>query len=142
MYYFLVDIALYTRAWGNEISWSLLDQETCTTVCCSGPPGSFGWDSLITQECVLEVGKLYKLHCKDSYGDGWHGGYVDIQGNRYCNNFCPDNSDCYGNGEWDPLANPPKMGGALFVAHNIEIQEEGNYKLICSILQMQELKQH
>ena len=119
-----------------------MDQETCTTVCCSGPPGLFGWDSLITKECVLQVGKLYKLHCKDSYGDGWHGGYVDIQGNRYCNNFCPDNSDCYGNGEWDPLANPPKMGGALFVAHNIEIQEEGNYKLIGSILHMQELKQH
>ena len=25
--------------------------------------------------------------CKDSYGDGWNGGYIEIQGTRYCERF-------------------------------------------------------
>ena len=26
----------------------------------------------------------YELICKDSYGDGWNGGYITINGKRYC----------------------------------------------------------
>ena len=37
-------------------------------------------------ECCLPPGE-YTLKCKDSYGDGWHGGYITIDGKNYCENF-------------------------------------------------------
>ena len=37
-------------------------------------------------ECCLPPGE-YTLECKDSYGDGWHGGYITINGTEYCKNF-------------------------------------------------------
>ena len=27
------------------------------------------------------------MDCKCSYGDGWHGGYLEINGVRYCDDF-------------------------------------------------------
>ena len=27
------------------------------------------------------------LTCKDSYGDGWHGGFIKINGKTFCKNF-------------------------------------------------------
>ena len=27
------------------------------------------------------------LHCIDSFDDGWHGGYIQINGTRYCEDF-------------------------------------------------------
>ena len=37
-------------------------------------------------ECCLPPGE-YTLECKDSYGDGWHGGYITVAGTKYCENF-------------------------------------------------------
>ena len=37
-------------------------------------------------ECCLPPGE-YTLECKDSYGDGWHGGYITVNGAKYCENF-------------------------------------------------------
>ena len=37
-------------------------------------------------ECCLPPGE-YTLECKDSWGDGWHGGYITINGTNYCENF-------------------------------------------------------
>ena len=39
-----------------------------------------------TDECCQNPG-TYELTCKDKYGDGWHGGYVEIQGKKYCEKF-------------------------------------------------------
>ena len=39
-----------------------------------------------TKTCVLSLGK-YTLVCADSYGDGWNGAHVTIQGVKYCDNF-------------------------------------------------------
>ena len=38
------------------------------------------------QECCLLPGE-YTLTCKDSYGDGWHGGFMTIEGQNYCEGF-------------------------------------------------------
>ena len=38
------------------------------------------------EECCLQPG-TYTLDCKCTYGDGWHGGYVEIAGVRYCDDF-------------------------------------------------------
>ena len=121
---FIVNVTLTTKYWGNEISWSILDQNTCTTVCSSKPPGSYGWYSQHKELCSLEKGTTYKLHCKDTYGDGWHGGFITIQGIRYCDDFCPDPPYCYGPGQWDPSNG--LTGGELFVQKNIEIRDGNN----------------
>ena len=36
--------------------------------------------------CCLLKGE-HTLTCKDSYGDGWHGGYLEIGGKKYCKDF-------------------------------------------------------
>ena len=38
---------------------------------------------MYTEECCLDAGK-YTLNCDDSYKDGWHGGFIEIQGKQYC----------------------------------------------------------
>ena len=38
------------------------------------------------EECSLAPG-AYSLDCRCSYGDGWHGGYVEIDGVQYCKDF-------------------------------------------------------
>ena len=39
-----------------------------------------------TEQCCQEKGD-YKVVCKDRYGDGWHGGYVQIEDVKYCDDF-------------------------------------------------------
>ena len=45
-------------------------------------PGSF------EQKCCLpDHINDYAITCNDAYGDGWHGGYLEINGEKYCANF-------------------------------------------------------
>ena len=30
---------------------------------------------------------VFQLNCKDSYGDGWHGAFITINGKDYCRDF-------------------------------------------------------
>ena len=41
-----------------------------------------------TQKCCVakDQGEI-TITCKDSYGDGWHGGYLAINGKKYCEDF-------------------------------------------------------
>ena len=43
-------------------------------------------NSTAHSECCLPPGE-YTLKCLDSYGNGWHGGYITINGINYCGNF-------------------------------------------------------
>ena len=65
-----------TKQYANEISWTL-------GTCASQTYGDF---SEHIEECCLDVG-LYNLKCQDSYGDGWNGGLIEIQGTQYCEDF-------------------------------------------------------
>ena len=47
---------------------------------------SFGDYATDDQTCCLTPGN-YTLTCMDSYADGWHGGYIQIGGSLYCNDF-------------------------------------------------------
>ena len=71
--------------WGNENSWTL---DTCSN---TSPHVSH---ATADAECCLHPGE-YTLTCKDSYGDGWHGGYVTIQGKNYCENFSQGSSETH-----------------------------------------------
>ena len=78
-----VDVAveLTTKSWGNEVSWSLLSADADQS--CSSPTTGYSSNAVYTQTCSLSPG-AYTLTCSDSYGDGWHGGFVKVQGTAYC----------------------------------------------------------
>ena len=47
---------------------------------------SYGDSSDYEEECCLVPGE-YILNCGTLYGEGWNGGYVEIDGTRYCEDF-------------------------------------------------------
>ena len=73
-------ILLVTTDYGSENSWSLgschsnqiYGSDQSYSITCCQPPGN------------------YRLYCYDSFGDGWHGGYIEIEGNKYCDSFSND----------------------------------------------------
>ena len=73
-----VDILLETKYFGYEVSWSL--DTTCTS------EQTYSSNSEHTKTCNL-FPREYTLVCTDSYGDGWNGAQITIQGVIYCDNF-------------------------------------------------------
>ena len=71
------DVTLTTKRYGNEISWTLGSCSSDT---------NYGDYHEYTKRCCLSPGR-YTLVCKDSYGDGWHGGYLTVLGTRFCESF-------------------------------------------------------
>jgi len=72
-----VNIKMVNKAWGQENSWVL--------GACHGS-GYRAHETSAAQNCCLPSGSV-ELKCKDSYGDGWHGGYLLIGDTKYCENF-------------------------------------------------------
>jgi len=70
-------IKIRTEARGNENSYYI---GSC------GSTQQYANHQSYEEDCSLAPG-LYYLVCKCSYGDGWHGGYVEIDGVRYCEHF-------------------------------------------------------
>jgi len=68
------DVKLTTVNHGSEISWRL---GSCQS------NGGYGNNAEYTEQCCLTPGN-YNLECKDSYGDGWNGGYIEVKGEKYC----------------------------------------------------------
>jgi len=71
------DIKIVTKEYGYENSW--------TFGSCSSNQ-EYGDDQQYTVQCCQPAGN-YELTCKCSYGDGWHGGYIQIGGEKYCDDF-------------------------------------------------------
>ena len=67
---------LYTHH-GFEVSWKL---GPCASV------KTYGSYTHYPETCCLQSGQQ-TLECKDSGGDGWKKGYIEIQGKRYCDKF-------------------------------------------------------
>ena len=72
-----VEVTLSTQDYGNEISWTLAH--------CSSDE-SYGDYQEYRNQCCLTPG-TYTLECKDSYGDGWHGGYIEVDGVKHCDSY-------------------------------------------------------
>ena len=70
-------IKIRTERWGNEISYAI-------GTCASKRRYSNGRN--YEEECCLAPGN-YTLDCNDSWGDGWNGGYLEIDGKKYCDRF-------------------------------------------------------
>ena len=73
------DIKTVTKRYGEENSWTFGNCSSCQV---------YGNADTYTEECCQLSGD-YQLVCKDSYGDGWHGGYIQIgeSETKYCENF-------------------------------------------------------
>jgi len=74
-------IQIKTTDWGNENSYSIGE-------CVSKRVYADG--KQYKESCCLTPGK-YNLVCKDSFQDGWHGGYLKINGKKYCDDFLSGN---------------------------------------------------
>merc|ERR1712038_1506753 len=70
-------IKIRTEAWGYENSYAI---GTCVST------KEYGTRKTYEESCSLAPG-AYNLDCKCTYGDGWHGGYVEIDGVQYCKDF-------------------------------------------------------
>jgi len=73
-----VNMKLTTVDWGKEISWTFGSCNSGTT--------TYGNNQEYDIKCCQPAG-TYAFECKDSYGDGWHGGYMDIGGTAVCKDF-------------------------------------------------------
>jgi len=78
-------LKLRTKSWGQEISWKFGS--------CQSPKGygqniygKYANYRVYTINCCQPAG-TYELDCKDRYGDGWHGGSIEIGGKQYCKDF-------------------------------------------------------
>ena len=77
------DVSLTTKAYAYEVSWSL---GSCASLYNTNTGLQYTDNKVFSEQCCLSAGE-YTLECKDSYGDGWDGGFVEIQGTRYCDKF-------------------------------------------------------
>ena len=71
------DIKIRTEKWGHENSYEI---GTCTSKVVYSDHKNY------EENCCLAPG-TYTLKCKCSYGDGCHGGYIEIDGTKYCEDF-------------------------------------------------------
>ena len=71
------DVKLTTKNWGSEIKWRVGE-------CKSNR--EYQRDKIYIKQCCLPGG-IHKLSCKDDWGDGWNGGFLEINGQKYCDNF-------------------------------------------------------
>ena len=88
--YFLKDpgyctrIRITTKDFGEANSWTF---GSCTS------DRTYEGNQEYTQDCCLSGTvtdrfiRGLELICKTSKGDGWHGGYIEIQDIRYCEDF-------------------------------------------------------
>ena len=71
------EVKTTTKSYGSEISWII---GSCAS------SNEYGNNQEYTQQCCLPFG-AYNLKCKDSYGDGWNGGFVEVEDTKYCDSF-------------------------------------------------------
>jgi len=70
-------VEVTTNTWASEMSWTI---GSCSS------SQKYSNNKIFVEKCCLFPGD-YILRCKDSYGDGWKGSYVKIDGKRYCQHF-------------------------------------------------------
>jgi hypothetical protein len=78
-----VTLTMVTKSFGSENSWHIQPGE------CSG--SDYSNHRSVATSCCLPAGE-YELNCLDSYSDGWHGGYLEIDGAKYCESFAQGHS--------------------------------------------------
>ena len=79
------DILINTSKWGHEMKWKVIGTKTMIS-CESNREYHNG--QTYTQRCCLPTRETeFNLTCIDTFGDGWHGANIEIDGKHYCQNF-------------------------------------------------------
>jgi hypothetical protein len=73
--YNAISIVVCTQSFGSEISWSISDSEGNVVATSAGYSS---WNCYTEYICLADG--CYSLNMSDSWGDGWNGGYVIVQG--------------------------------------------------------------
>ena len=80
------NVKTVTASWGHEIEWEIGCEDGSCRACVNTE--EFGNNAEYEQECCLPKHQTeFVVTCKDEWGDGWHGGYITINGTNYCENF-------------------------------------------------------
>lgn len=74
-------LELHTVEWAVEISWELVGVDGCNS---DGQTYEDG--TIYSMDCCVPDG-THELACLDAYGDGWHLGSIQVNGNTYCQDF-------------------------------------------------------
>jgi len=86
-----INVKTITKDWGYENTWTFGNCSSGQTL----PDGkAFESQKEYNEECCQPAGS-YDFVCNDSYGDGWHGGYVQIGDSeeKLCLNFTDGDSE-------------------------------------------------
>ena len=83
------NVKVTTATYANEIKWSI----GCTKL--RGCPecksdGNYKDEESYDEKCCLPVDddkNDFFITCEDTYGDGWHGSYLEINGKKCCEQF-------------------------------------------------------
>lgn len=73
------DVIMKTAYFGTEVSWDIKYNGVSV---CSG--SGYSSSTYNYAYCALTVGNTYTAYCYDSWGDGWHGGYLLVGGSKVC----------------------------------------------------------
>merc|ERR1711988_1108517 len=71
----------------EEMKWEIKDATSGAVVCERPnfyPMGNYGDQP--PEACSLTEGD-YKVYCHDDYHDGWHGGFLKVDGHEFCLHF-------------------------------------------------------
>ena len=77
------EVTMTTKSWGSEIRYEIYDNSG-SKICEGGPFPNYKND--IHTSCEVQ-GSGMQLKCIDTYGDGWHGGFITIGGEKFCEDF-------------------------------------------------------
>ena len=73
------NIKIQTLSYGSENNWTYGNCNSHYTL-------EYTKNSMFTEKCC-QPSMTYELVCSDRAGDGWHGGYIEIGGVKYCEDF-------------------------------------------------------
>jgi hypothetical protein len=76
---------MVTKSFGSEVSWVIWSEDFYVdgSVICEGS-GYESNSNTTAPDCDLVEGERYYINCTDSYGDGWHGGYLQVGADQVC----------------------------------------------------------
>ena len=77
------EVVMHAASWGSEIRFEITDKAGDKV--CEGGPYKSRSQNVVT-DCNVS-GSGLTLRCIDTYGDGWHGGFLTISGEKYCEDF-------------------------------------------------------
>ena len=77
------DVVVTTKSYPGENTFEILN--AAGEVVCKGGP--FDDRKEYPQPSCSLTDKTYTIKCIDSYGDGWHGGFISLGSEKYCEDF-------------------------------------------------------